>query len=352
MYYIYEITYNVDGRTYIGKRACPLDKTPETDIKYMGSGKHIKIAEKKYGIKNFSKRIIECCYDENEINRLERYYIAYYQSIGKAEFNIAEGGEGGNNYKYKTKEEMKEHNKKLSESMHKMYNSPKGEELKKNLREKRKLQIITEETRYKMSKSLKGHAVSEETRQKLSEIQKGHVVSDETKSKISAARKSQVFSEESKQRRKESLRTYWQSEKGQEQRRINSERNKSLKQTKGKKWYTNGIIDTVADSCPAGFRPGRTHTATGSEKRSQSRKDWWNSLTDEERQVHTKKLADGHRGIVCSANKKSSISKANKGRKYYNNGEIEVMRFECPEGFVPGRCPKAKASISKGMKSK
>ena len=40
----------------------------------------------------------------------------------------------------------------------------------------------------------------------------------------------------------------------------------------------------------------------------------------------------------------------NKGRKYYNNGKIEVMRFECPEGFVPGRCPKAKASISKGMK--
>lgn len=46
---------------------------------------------------------------------------------------------------------------------------------------------------------------------------------------------------------------------------------------------------------------------------------------------------------------KANISKANKGRKYYNNGVIEVMRFECPEGFVPGRCPKAKESISKGM---
>lgn len=155
-----------------------------------------------------------------------------------------------------------------------------------------------------------------------------------------------------REKRKIARDSYWQSEKGQKQRRINSERNKSLKQTKGKKWYTNGVIDTVADSCPAGFRPGRTNTAAGSEKRSQSRKDWWNNLTDKERQAHTKKIADGHRGIACSADKKSSISKANKGRKYYNNGEIEVMRFECPEGFVPGRCPKAKASISKGMKSK
>lgn len=109
IYYIYEITYVVDGRTYIGKRKCPLNEVPETDTKYMGKGNHIKAAEKKYGIENFSKRIVEVCYSESELNRLEKHYIDYYKSIGKAEFNIAEGGEGGNNYKYKTEEEMKEH---------------------------------------------------------------------------------------------------------------------------------------------------------------------------------------------------------------------------------------------------
>jgi len=31
------------------------------------------------------------------------------------------------------------------------------------------------------------------------------------------------------------------------------------------------------------------------------------------------------------------ISTSYKGRHYYNNGKIEVKRFECPEGFVPGR---------------
>lgn len=34
---------------------------------------------------------------------------------------------------------------------------------------------------------------------------------------------------------------------------------------------------------------------------------------------------------------KKKISEANKGKHYYNNGEINVRRYECPEGFVPGR---------------
>ena len=34
---------------------------------------------------------------------------------------------------------------------------------------------------------------------------------------------------------------------------------------------------------------------------------------------------------------KKIISEKKKGRSWFNNGEINVMRFECPEGFVPGR---------------
>lgn len=35
------------------------------------------------------------------------------------------------------------------------------------------------------------------------------------------------------------------------------------------------------------------------------------------------------------ANKK--IGEARKGKHYYNNGEITVLRFTCPKGFVEGR---------------
>lgn len=41
---------------------------------------------------------------------------------------------------------------------------------------------------------------------------------------------------------------------------------------------------------------------------------------------HRKKNSEAHKG-----------NQNVKGRHYYNNGKINVMRFECPEGFVPGR---------------
>ena len=39
------------------------------------------------------------------------------------------------------------------------------------------------------------------------------------------------------------------------------------------------------------------------------------------------------------------VSKSKKGRHYYNNGDVEVMCFECPEGFVPGRLPYSEEAL-------
>ena len=39
------------------------------------------------------------------------------------------------------------------------------------------------------------------------------------------------------------------------------------------------------------------------------------------------------------------ISTSYKGRHYYNNGKIEVKRFECPKGFVPGRMPYSEEAL-------
>lgn len=90
--YIYKITNLLDGRNYIGQRHCPLDVTPETDNKYMGSGLHIVASEKKWGIENFSKEIIAICYSQDMLDILEREYIKMYKEIGKAEYNHADGG--------------------------------------------------------------------------------------------------------------------------------------------------------------------------------------------------------------------------------------------------------------------
>lgn len=46
---------------------------------------------------------------------------------------------------------------------------------------------------------------------------------------------------------------------------------------------------------------------------------------------------NGFYGKKHSKEMKQILSEKKKGRHWYNNGEISVMRFECPEGFIPGR---------------
>lgn len=440
--YIYLITNKINNKTYIGKRIC-IHNNPETD-NYMGSGVYLASAKNKYGIENFSKEILAVCYSKDILNILEKEYIKLYKDIGKAEYNISKGGEGGhgpttlatreklskfnlgkklseetkkklseshkncskevrdkianslkgkkhgprndiwkqhisegirNSDKWHKSMKSKERSRKLSESLkgrpswnkgmkmseeyckklsiaiNNMYKSSKGEEVKNKIRQSRANQVISEETKKKISESLKGKIVSEETRKKLSESQKGKTVSEETKQKIREKRKLQApMSEESKQKQKESIQAYWSSPEGIKQKQINSENNKGSHTTKGKHWYNNGIKNIQCFECPDGFVPGRLGDFSQTEESNKKRSDWYHNLTEEQKSVHNKKAADARRGKPKSDRCRENISRANRGRRYYNNGIMEVMRFECPDGFVPGRCPSARESIRKGMK--
>lgn len=90
MFYIYRITNNVNGKTYIGQRKCPKNKTPMEDT-YMGSGKLIKQAIKKHGIENFTKTIICRFFTREMTNFAELYYIKKEMQRGKDCYNILVG---------------------------------------------------------------------------------------------------------------------------------------------------------------------------------------------------------------------------------------------------------------------
>ena len=69
-YGIYKITNLLNGKMYIGKH-----KTSDIDDGYMGSGKIIKRAIKKYGVDNFRKEWLMFCEDEEEMEYMERVYV-------------------------------------------------------------------------------------------------------------------------------------------------------------------------------------------------------------------------------------------------------------------------------------
>lgn len=85
---IYKTINLVNGKIYIGQDT-------KDNKYYLGSGKILRVAIKKYGKDNFKKEIIETCKTQEELNIREIFWINYYNSTNrKIGYNIAYGGFG------------------------------------------------------------------------------------------------------------------------------------------------------------------------------------------------------------------------------------------------------------------
>jgi group I intron endonuclease len=192
---IYKITNLVNNKLYIGL------STYTAEIRFKGhldsifkyeSQLLIHKAIRKYGKENFKVETICKCNKIESLKVLEKYYIKKYHTfIGDPlcnGYNMTIGGRGLFGYHH-------------------------TEETKQKIREKRKLQVITEETKRKIGQKSKGNKYmlgrhhSEEAKKKISESHKGHPgwnkgisCSEEVKKKLSKYFKGRKLDEQWKNR--------------------------------------------------------------------------------------------------------------------------------------------------------
>lgn len=170
--YIYLTENLINGKKYVGQRACIL-----FDTNYIGSGKILKKAIEKYGRGNFKCSILEWGNSREALNELEVKWIEYYNADMSEDFyNISHGGNvpsmrGENNPRYGVE---------LSD------------EIKGKIRQKVLGREVSEDTKVKISKSSKDRIFTEEHRKKIGDAQRGEkhrlygkYISDEQKAKIS-----------------------------------------------------------------------------------------------------------------------------------------------------------------------
>ena len=85
---VYMTTNLINGKKYIGSDT-------KNNPKYLGSGKSLLLAIKKYGKNNFKKEILEHCTNQFHLREREIHWVKYFNADSSPEFyNLAYGGQG------------------------------------------------------------------------------------------------------------------------------------------------------------------------------------------------------------------------------------------------------------------
>lgn len=170
--YIYLTTNLINNKKYIGKHKSNIF---EPD-KYMGSGKYLNFAFKKYGKENFKCSLLEECFSNKELNDKEIYWISYFNAVDSDDFyNIGIGGEG---YSHKNHISIVKDNKQKFIPKDKLNYYLNNGWVKKGL-------TPTKETINKIKIKTTGKKRSQEFSLKRSLFMKGKLLDETTKEKMS-----------------------------------------------------------------------------------------------------------------------------------------------------------------------
>lgn len=128
-YFVYKTTNNIDGKYYIG-----CHQTNDLDDGYLGSGKFLKRAIKKYGTNAFIKEILFFFENKEDMFAKEKELVNEDLVLSENTYNLKVGGSGGN-----------------PGIVGAFAGRKHSVETKQKIREKASNKIISEQTREKMS---------------------------------------------------------------------------------------------------------------------------------------------------------------------------------------------------------
>ncbi len=159
-YYLYEVTNLVNEKTYIGQHI-----TDNLEDGYLGSGKALKSAIKKYGKDKFKKEVLLFARNEKALNILEMMAVTPEFCALKSNYNLKEGGNSGRPNP-EIREKMRR--KKLGAN-NPNYGKPKTEEWKAKVRAANTGKKRSQEAKLRISLACLGRRHTEEAKRKIGE---------------------------------------------------------------------------------------------------------------------------------------------------------------------------------------
>jgi group I intron endonuclease len=118
--YIYKITNKINNKCYIGQTVNTIEsrwKRHQQDALSNRINTHFASAIRKYSPENFTLELIDTAENQGELNQKEHDWIIYYNSIENGYNETSAISKcGGNTYKSKTEEELKEIGEKIRKS--------------------------------------------------------------------------------------------------------------------------------------------------------------------------------------------------------------------------------------------
>ena len=246
---IYLVINEINGKRYVGQTAFTLKKRKQEhfyEVKSNRDNSYFHKALRKYDPGTFKWKVIHKCNNKDELNKLEIYYIGYYNTFENG-YNLAVGGNGSIGYKHtdeakqkmsvfqKGKEFCEKYRKKISENAkkrfsdienHPMYGKKHTEKAKRKMSKLKKGKKFTEEHKRNISKAKKDKPCTEEHKRKISMAKKGILKTEETKKRMSIAKIGIKLPPHTKERREIqsiALKNYWKNKKLEAQNGIKEE---------------------------------------------------------------------------------------------------------------------------------